>query len=669
MVRLLEAQQAQQLSVRCLNVNKLIQLKNTSLREKSYFSKEMYYRFLIPEVFSFYHQVVYLDCDVIVERDIADILPADMGEMLLAAVRNSTTKPWISRLDEFFHLTPDDYFNSGVLVLNVSQWKLEKTPEKCFAALKEIPPQLLWYPDQDILNIVCQGRVLYLDEAWNYYWHMIYGKKEFVALCKPIVDKIGEDFYILHFASNLKPWTSPELALSRYFWQYARHSLFYEIILKQNLRDKAPVMDTNKASAMDTKQPKVNPVSEKNVFDSVPRKLRGGVQCYRDHGAGYTFRRTLYHMGLWEDEENPDYSKRPLLTRFADCCSEHSAPYTAWRVLVKLHMAKDGEEPALIQRLETESPVKKKPAKAAGPVKKDYAYYSSLPPEKYPEELKLWYKRVMKEELDLDNPKTYNEKIQWLKLYDSTPLKTRLADKYLVRDWVKQKIGGEYLIPLLGVWDSFDEIDFDKLPDQFVLKANHGSGWNIIVKDKATFDKEDARKKFDVWMHTNFAFRAGLELHYMNIPPKIIAEQYMENLDQLIDYKVWCSDGKARFIWVDTDRFTAHKRTLFSLKWEKLPITIGDHYPIDTREIAKPVNLDKMIRFAELMSKDFCQVRVDFYEVDDKLYFGEMTFTSTSGQDRATPRSFEYEMGNMITLPPKKPIPMRLIYQDKRPEG
>ena len=193
MVRLLEAQQAQQLSVRCLNVNKLIQLKNTSLREKSYFSKEMYYRFLIPEVFSFYHQVVYLDCDVIVERDIADILPADMGEMLLAAVRNSTTKPWISRLDEFFHLTPDDYFNSGVLVLNVSQWKLEKTPEKCFAALKEIPPQLLWYPDQDILNIVCQGRVLYLDEAWNYYWHMIYGKKEFVALCKPIVDKIGEE--------------------------------------------------------------------------------------------------------------------------------------------------------------------------------------------------------------------------------------------------------------------------------------------------------------------------------------------------------------------------------------------------------------------------------------------------------------------------------------------
>ena len=158
-------------------------------------------------------------------------------------------------------------------------------------------------------------------------------------------------------------------------------------------------------------------------------------------------------------------------------------------------------------------------------------------------------------------------------------------------------------------------------------------------------------------MHQNFAFRWGMELHYMNIPPKIIAEQYMENLDQLIDYKVWCSDGKARFIWVDTDRFTAHKRTLFTLDWEKLPITMGDNYPMDTRDIPKPVNLEKMIRFAELLCQDFCQVRVDFYEVDGKLYFGEMTFTSSSGTEHTTPRSFERELGDLITLPPKSPIP------------
>ncbi len=401
----------------------------------------------------------------------------------------------------------------------------------------------------------------------------------------------------------------------------------------------------------------------------VPDKLRGGIQCYRDHGAGYTFRRTLYHMGLWEDEENPDYNKRPLLKRFSDCCSEHSAPYTAWRVLVKLHMAKDGEEPALIQRLETESPVKKKPAKAAGPVKKDYAYYSSLPPEKYPEELKLWYKRVMKEKLDLDNPKTYNEKIQWLKLYDSTPLKTRLADKYLVRAWVKQKIGGEYLISLLGVWDSFDGIDFDKLPNQFVLKANHGCGWNIIVKDKSTFDKEEARKKFDVWMHTNFAFKWGLELHYMNIPPKIIAEEYLENNDDdLYDYKVFCFDGKAESVMFLSDRKQELKMSFYDLQWNKLPFVYS--YPQNPDEVPKPKNLELMINLAEKLAEGFPHVRVDFYVLNDgSIKFGEMTFTSAGGTCKWNISEQDKVYGDLIKLPPKSPIPMRLIYQDKRPEN
>lgn len=295
-----------------------------------------------------------------------------------------------------------------------------------------------------------------------------------------------------------------------------------------------------------------------------------------------------------------------------------------------------------------------------GHLAENYVYLSSIPADRYPEELCKWYYHRTGETLNLANPRTVNEKIQWLKLYDATPLKTRLADKYLVREWVKEKIGEEHLIPLLGVWDSFDEIDFDSLPDQFVLKANHGSGWNIIVKDKTQFDREEAKKKFDVWLRSNFAFRVGLELQYMNIPPKIIAEQYMENINQLVDYKVWCSNGKARFIWVDTDRYTAHKRTLFSLEWEKLPITLGP-YSADERGIPKPRNLEKMIRFAEMMCKEFALVRIDFYEVEDRLYFGEMTFTSTSGLNRTDPRSFEYEMGSWITLPPKSEIPTRLF--------
>lgn len=291
----------------------------------------------------------------------------------------------------------------------------------------------------------------------------------------------------------------------------------------------------------------------------------------------------------------------------------------------------------------------------------NYAYFSSIPAERYPEELCKWYYQQTGQALNLTNPRTANEKIQWLKLYDATPLKTRLADKYLVREWVKEKIGEEHLIPLLGVWDSFDEIDFDELPDRFVLKANHGSGWNIIVQDKSRFDREAAKEKFDTWMETNFAFCNGLELQYLNIPPKIIAEQYMENLNQLYDYKVWCADGKPRFLWVDIDRYTDHKRIAYSLNWERLPVQIEEEVPVDPNDHPKPECLQTMIWAAETMCKDFAQVRIDFYIVDSRLYFGEMTFTDGSGISRNLPREFDYEMGSWITLPPKSPIPERLL--------
>lgn len=291
----------------------------------------------------------------------------------------------------------------------------------------------------------------------------------------------------------------------------------------------------------------------------------------------------------------------------------------------------------------------------------NYVYLSSIPAERYPEELCKWYYQKTGQILDLTNPRTSNEKIQWMKLYDATPLKTRLADKYLVRDWVKGKIGEEYLIPLLGVWDSFDEIDFDELPDRFVLKANHGSGWNIIVRDKSQFDREEAKKKFDTWMGTNFAFCCGLEMQYLNIPPKIIAEKYMENLDQLYDYKVWCADGKPRFLWVDIDRYTEHKRIAYSLNWERLPVQINESVPVDPHDHPKPDCLQTMIWAADTMCKEFAQVRIDFYIVDSKLYFGEMTFTDGSGVPRNLPQNFEYEMGSWITLPPKSPIPERLL--------
>lgn len=329
----------------------------------------------------------------------------------------------------------------------------------------------------------------------------------------------------------------------------------------------------------------------------LPRKARGGVRCYKEHGLRYTFDRGLIHMRLKEDPEHPK--------------------------------------------------------------KRDYAYYSTLPPRKYPKELKLWYKKVMGEDLDLRNPRTFNEKIQWMKLYDATPLKTRLADKYLVRGWVKEKIGEEYLVPLLGVWDSFDKINFDELPDRFVLKANHGCGWNIIVNDKSEFNWEEAKKKFDDWMNSNFAFRAGLELHYMNIPPRIIAEQYLENDgNDLYDYKIFCFDGHAESIMFLSERKKGLKMAFYDLNWNKLPFVYS--YPQNEDITPRPEKLEQMIELAEKLAEGFPHVRVDFYVLNDgSIKFGEMTFTSASGTCKWNIPEQDMVYGDLIKLPTKSPIPRR----------
>ena len=190
-----------------------------------------------------------------------------------------------------------------MLVINIDGWKAENIGEKCFRFLESADTQKLVCPDQDILNIICRGRILYLDEAWNHTWHMIYGEEERVKLYRDRVNKIGENFYVLHFADKKKPWACPELALSRYFWSYARNSLFYEIILLKsyNATIANAICAAPKNSAIyNTTNPHPN-----NVLTFFPQKIKGGVQCYRDHGASYTFRRALYHMGLWEDEEAP----------------------------------------------------------------------------------------------------------------------------------------------------------------------------------------------------------------------------------------------------------------------------------------------------------------------------------------------------------------------------
>ena len=283
-----------------------------------------------------------------------------------------------------------------------------------------------------------------------------------------------------------------------------------------------------------------------------------------------------------------------------------------------------------------------------------YKIHRYCPDDKRPLAMKDWFYEHTGEQLDLDNPQTYNQKIQWLKLYDSTPVKARLSDKYQVREWIKEKIGEEYLIPLLGVWDNFDDIDFNKLPDKFALKCNHGSGYNIIVKDKSKLDLAAVRRKVNEWMNEDYSFKSGFELQYTLIPRKIVIEQYIENKnDDLYDYKFWCFDGEVKYIEFISGRYTNQKKLAFyDINWQKQNF-LSDRAVLDDEVIEKPDNFDLMVKLAETLSKGFNHVRVDFYDVNNKIYFGEMTFTTSSGVCPWQPKEEDLEFGKMIKLPSK----------------
>ncbi len=278
-----------------------------------------------------------------------------------------------------------------------------------------------------------------------------------------------------------------------------------------------------------------------------------------------------------------------------------------------------------------------------------------LKEEEYPAALMRWFQKEKGYAFDPASPSNYNEKIQWLKLYDTTPLKTRLSDKVLVRDWVSERVGDTYLIPLLGVWDSFEEIDFNTLPDKFVLKTNHGSGWNMVVPDKAALDKRSASRKFRRWLGTNFAFLEGLELQYRDIVPKLLAEEFIENGgNNLYDYKIHCFSGEPKLIEYIGDRLSGDPRELYlDPEWKRVPQTDGV-YPRYGETPPKPEQLPEMLRIAKALSRDFCYVRVDLYLPDDgRIRFGEMTFTPGSGKYNWDPPEYNRIMGEMITLPPR----------------
>jgi len=277
--------------------------------------------------------------------------------------------------------------------------------------------------------------------------------------------------------------------------------------------------------------------------------------------------------------------------------------------------------------------------------------YSALEENQYPAELKKWYEEFTGEELDFDNLQTYNQKLQWLKLYDATPIKATLADKYLMRKWIEDKLGKGYLVDLLGAWDNYDEIDFSALPERFVLKTNHSSGWNLVVKRKNSINHKKARLMFDTWLSTDFALCNGFELQYRGIPPKIIAERFISNNnDELVDYRVMCFSGKPYSVWVEVGSGTAnHYRDIYDLDWILQPVLVN--CPNLEEQKPRPQHYELMLEMARTISEGFSHARVDFYEVDGKLYVGEITFTPQSGRGVWDPPEANKLYGDQLTLP------------------
>ena len=263
--------------------------------------------------------------------------------------------------------------------------------------------------------------------------------------------------------------------------------------------------------------------------------------------------------------------------------------------------------------------------------------------------LKIRYRLEMGKKLNLKNPQTFNEKLQWLKLNDRNPEYTKMVDKYEVRKYIAEKIGEDYLIPLLGAWDSFDEIDFDKLPEQFVLKCTHDSGGLIICKDKSKLDINEARKKINKCLKRNVYYLTR-EWPYKNVKPRIIAEKFMvdESGTELKDYKIFCFNGEPKALFVATDRPYDTRFDFFDIAFNHLPFTNG--HPNAEKEIRRPEGLSKMAELARKLSGGMKQVRIDFYDINGKVYFGEITFFHWSGMVPFEPEEWDYKWGEMIKL-------------------
>jgi lipopolysaccharide biosynthesis glycosyltransferase/glycosyltransferase involved in cell wall biosynthesis/acetyltransferase-like isoleucine patch superfamily enzyme len=684
-------------------------------RHREHVSTTAMFKFDIPNILKSHDKVLYIDSDVLILQDLKDLFDMDFEDSYAIVVKDILTiknKKHLKRLN----FKCDFYFNSGVMLLNLKKLRQDDISDKLIDYRKNKTNHFMDQDAFNVVfcNKVKFAPLRY--NLLNFYFEVLpvetlenfYDEK-----LNPEITENYKNATILHLGGAEKPWNMWMGYLSSIYLKYSfefSYRLYFNILIRliRNLNVKSR-FDGISSFVYVAKKEKLNPkriyrtfkarglINSSDLFDeryylSEHSDVRNSSMNPLDH--------YIYHG--WKEKRIPSlkFDGNYYLRRYPDVRKSNVNPLVHY----VLHGKKEGRFPnyhaeinlpqkintyenflsylAELDKLNTEATIRPflnrfqmglKSAVDNGEldyssfsmdelevvqqiIKDPYAFYieNYVGEENYEEYLADWYFTKTGKTLDLKNPVTYNEKIQWLKLYDNPPIKTQLTDKYLVRGWIKERIGEEYLIPLLGVYDNFDEIDFDELPDKFIIKANHGSAMNIIVENKEELDMDHARDEVNSWLGKNYAYHWGLELHYKDIEPKIIIEEFIgEEGQDLEDYKILCFDGKPEIVWVDFDRYHGHKRNVYDLEHNLLPVKIL--HPLKMKDSnfkdEKPTTWDKMIELSEILSQGFNFVRVDFYSVDDKIYFGEMTFTSASGVEPILPEEFDRKLGDLIKLP------------------
>lgn len=263
--------------------------------------------------------------------------------------------------------------------------------------------------------------------------------------------------------------------------------------------------------------------------------------------------------------------------------------------------------------------------------------------------IKFWLETGYR--LNLNNPQSFNEKLQWLKFNDQHDEYTMMVDKYLVKDYVASLIGEKYLIPTIGVYNTIDEIKWEDLPQQFVLKTTGDSGGVIVCKDKTKLNIDKAKKKLGKLKNRNY-YKYNKEYPYKNVNTRYIVEEYIvdESGYELKDYKFFCFNGEPKFVQIDFDRYSNHRRNVYDINWNLLDLQIKFPKGHD-RVFPKPNNYEEMLEVARMLSNGIPHVRIDLYNVTGKIYFGEMTFFHGSGMEVFTPLEWDYKFGDFIKLP------------------